>query len=533
MSLVKVFKKVFTFLVALSFAAASLKADTIVSGSIPYTFSPGTIISSSQMNSNFDYLKTQINTNAAKNGVNSSITSLLGLTTPIPLAGGGSSVYFSGTAGGTANAITVSTTTPAVSSYTLAQGNTVIFTAAATNTAAATLTVGSTTTKNIYKLTSSGLIALVGGEIVIGTPVQVYYDGTQYVIMNTWPLFGALTTIASGATVDLGTASSHLIFVSGSNTITSFGSSADTSTPVYIVRFGTGITITHNGTSLITPGGADIKTSFGDTVFMLYLGSGNWRIMWYTPSTANTASLESVNELSITNNAGTPTTQVDVSASSAVLCNTSNYCIRNPAAISFTINAATTGANALDTGTLANNTWYYIYIISNGTTVSGLMSTSATAPTMPSGYVYKYRVGAVTTLGAATFIRFAQKGNRAYYRVVAGSTTPNLPIIASGGGVGDLTVPTWVAASVTAYVPTAVASKIYLGLSSYTGAAGAVAPNNAYGVATSRTNPPPLVASANNITTIMELESTNVYWATGANPVALYCVGWIDSVNAN
>lgn len=47
-----------------------------------------------------------------------------------------------------------------------------------------------------------------------------------------------------------------------------------------------------------------------------------------------------------------------------------------------TIDATTTGANGLDTGALAVSTWYYFYLIYNGTTVSGLLSTSSSAPTM-------------------------------------------------------------------------------------------------------------------------------------------------------
>lgn len=54
-----------------------------------------------------------------------------------------------------------------------------------------------------------------------------------------------------------------------------------------------------------------------------------------------------------------------------------------------TINCAVNGLNALDTGTLAANTIYYVYIIgaSNGEQpVGALVSTSLTAPVLPFGY---------------------------------------------------------------------------------------------------------------------------------------------------
>ena len=56
-----------------------------------------------------------------------------------------------------------------------------------------------------------------------------------------------------------------------------------------------------------------------------------------------------------------------------------------------TIDLSTTGANALDAGTIAANTVYGVYLIYNKTTntFAGLASTSETSPTMPSGYTVK------------------------------------------------------------------------------------------------------------------------------------------------
>ena len=54
-----------------------------------------------------------------------------------------------------------------------------------------------------------------------------------------------------------------------------------------------------------------------------------------------------------------------------------------------TLSLASSGANGLDTGSEANSTWYYVWAIadSSGTNnPAGLLSTSSTTPTMPSGY---------------------------------------------------------------------------------------------------------------------------------------------------
>ena len=94
---------------------------------------------------------------------------------------------------------------------------------------------------------------------------------------------GATVTLASATTTDLGTAGSNIVAISGTTTITGFGSTAVTANPVYFVRFTGALTLTHNGTSLILPGAASITTVAGDAAIFEYLGSGNWRCLAYMP----------------------------------------------------------------------------------------------------------------------------------------------------------------------------------------------------------------------------------------------------------
>lgn len=79
-----------------------------------------------------------------------------------------------------------------------------------------------------------------------------------------------------------------------------------------------------------------------------------------------------------------------------------------------TLNAATTGANGLDTGSLANSTWYAIYLIGsslNRAQTATLLSTSATAPTLPDDYDIIRRIGWVLTDGSAHFLAVDIYGN--------------------------------------------------------------------------------------------------------------------------
>jgi hypothetical protein len=237
------------------------------------------------------------------------------------------------------------------------------------------------------------------------------------------------------------------------------------------------------------------------------------------------------NALSITNNAATPTTQLDVVCSEAVLVHqTSSYAMR-VGAQALTLNAASIGANGIDAGGLANSTWYHVWLISNGTTTACLLSLSATAPTMPSGYVFKYRIGAVRTGGSATFLRTIQKGNVAHYQVVAASTTPNLPIM-STGVTGDPTVPTWSSIATGNFVPpTAIRIK---GITVVTAGSSIIAPNNAYGNNASLTNPVPVRAdTASSMYFDFVLESANIFRAANNAGSVMACQGWVDAVNAN
>ncbi len=72
--------------------------------------------------------------------------------------------------------------------------------------------------------------------------------------------------------------------------------------------------------------------------------------------------------------------------------------------------SAAVGANGPDASGLdAVSTWRSIWVISNGTTTAGLLSASTTAPTMPSGYTYKRRVGWVKNDASSAFIPFTQR----------------------------------------------------------------------------------------------------------------------------
>ncbi len=90
---------------------------------------------------------------------------------------------------------------------------------------------------------------------------------------------------------------------------------------------------------------------------------------------------------------------------------------------STTVNAAVNGINGLDTGSLAANKCYAVFIIADptGVQVTGtIISLSATAPTLPFGYGLFRRIGWILTDASSHFLKFYQLGSgasnvRTYY----------------------------------------------------------------------------------------------------------------------
>jgi hypothetical protein len=92
-----------------------------------------------------------------------------------------------------------------------------------------------------------------------------------------------------------------------------------------------------------------------------------------------------------------------------------NAALMNLAATSKTTAAWAVGAAAggLDTGAIANSTWYHFHVIRRPDTgvVDVLFSLSATAPTLPANYTQFRRIGSGKTNGSAQWIGFSQKGD--------------------------------------------------------------------------------------------------------------------------
>lgn len=137
----------------------------------------------------------------------------------------------------------------------------------------------------------------------------------------------------------------------------------------------------------------------------------------------------------------TPAAQIDINADCIILYNATNNAGKAYHDIDITIDITASGANGLDTGAEANSTWYYIWVIGKDDgTVAGLFSTSSTAPTLPSGYIYKRLIGAVRNDSSGNFVAGQWNNGWFYYNVIQ--------TIYSGNGTTS-----WTDADCSAYIP--------------------------------------------------------------------------------
>lgn len=192
---------------------------------------------------------------------------------------------------------------------------------------------------------------------------------------------------------------------------------------------------------------------------------------------------------------------------------------------SLSINSGASGAGGLDTGALATNTWYSVWVIWNGTTTSGLLSLSATTPTMPSGYTFKARVGWIRTDGTANKWPkgFTQYGRQVQWRVGAGLNVTSWPLMATHTSL------VYSAVGVSAFAPlTAYSIRVVTGSGGNSQSA-TVGPNSDISSAMGNLS---CGGGANyfigDFVSDIQLESSNIYFSS--NSVGLRSIGWEDNL---
>jgi hypothetical protein len=124
--------------------------------------------------------------------------------------------------------------------------------------------------------------------------------------------------------------------------------------------------------------------------------------------------------LGLSNDATSPNTVLDIAAGAAAADLGNGLILSLQSAFTKSISGtwvAGSGANGLDTGAVAANTWYHVFLI--GPSVANfnrypadiLFSLSATAPALPANYATKRRIGSFKTNASSQIIGFLQDGD--------------------------------------------------------------------------------------------------------------------------
>jgi hypothetical protein len=145
---------------------------------------------------------------------------------------------------------------------------------------AANIAVSSGDTATFESLGSGNWICTsytrANGQALVGGGSGSFTGGTLVTALN----YAPDTTLASAATVNIGSANVNNIIITGTTTISAFDAIVDGATRN--VRFTGVLTLVYNSTSMILPSTANIVTAPNDCAVFESLGGGNWICTSYT-----------------------------------------------------------------------------------------------------------------------------------------------------------------------------------------------------------------------------------------------------------
>jgi hypothetical protein len=182
------------------------------------------------------------------------------------------------------------------------------------------------------------------------------------------------------------------------------------------------------GGSAGAPGSLAVgELAFNEVDGGLYIGRSNATVVQVNGAVGGGGPiLNYLGGLTLSNDATTPNTVLDIATGTA--CSDDNTTMMSLATAAFKKNcnaawAVGSGNGALDSGSaLVANAWYHVFLIERTDTgvVDVLISLSATAPTMPTSYTKKRRIGSIKTDGSVHILAFSQLGDEFLWAVDCG-----------------------------------------------------------------------------------------------------------------
>lgn len=193
--------------------------------------------------------------------------------------------------------------------------------------------------------------------------------------------------------------------------------------------------INRSGTYAITVKNASSSTVYsltaGTSVFLISDGANNWYAIGGGGSGSGSAGFAGISNLTANNNATTPDTKYDFTASEVILKNPSSgvlVSVTSGATITCDItlpaSGSTSTANGCDQSKISalTSVWVHFYYIYNGTTLATIASQNApsTGPTLPSGYTSWAYIGVIRLDASSHLLLTRIRGNRIWYEMNQG-----------------------------------------------------------------------------------------------------------------
>lgn len=214
--------------------------------------------------------------------------------------------------------------------------------------------------------------------------------------------------------------------VTGTTTVTSINTFAVVGSTIGL-QFDDALVLTHHATNLILPGGDNITTAAGDIFWFTEYATADWVCVGYALASGESLVLTLPRSYgagcTLSPDAGDTDHDVNVTAGAwRDSTNAKNIVLSSeitkmlgPSGAGWVVGDDNGGLDGSESvaGTPDASTTYHVWLILRSDTgvVDVLLSESATAPTMPTNYDFKRRIGSVITDSSANIIAFTQVGD--------------------------------------------------------------------------------------------------------------------------
>ena len=357
------------------------------------------------------------------------------------------------------------------------------------------------------------------------------------------PVVLGVGTIASAATCNIGASAEPVLTLTGTTTITSFGSTMAVGATKILRVQSTGLTITPSASMVLGTGYEEISTVLvnrtylseaNDTLTVTCLATGSY----FVGVTRNNALAPCSNDiigarqnLEVVVDPGAPNTKVKLQNCSQLILGraadlvtvgvVTAKTIRLTNMTTLTADLAVSGLGGLDTGSVAANTDYWLWVVSTGSAHNMVWSLSPTFPTIPAAYEYAACICWNRTNASSQIYKFQKVQYTTYYV----GTEANLPIVASGDNGGVAT-----ATSMAAYIsPQSTGECVFTLLSSTATknvsiASNSTAPRHTYEIIQ------PATATVMRISVTAMLEGEFIWYTSTDSAAQVRITGFVDTI---